>query len=62
MSLVGILFVHKVTEVIEMKDLTVKVHSQSMKKKEVNSLGEINFGKHHFDIGVQFYFTKLWKT
>ena len=42
--LVGILFVHKVTEVIVMKDPTVQVHSQPIKKKEIDSLGEINFG------------------
>ena len=39
-----------------MKDPTVQVHSQPIKKKEIDSLGEINFNQHHFDIGVQFYY------
>ena len=57
--LVGILFVHKVTEVIEMKDPTVQVYSRSIYKQEVDSLGEINLGEHFFNIGVQFYYVKI---
>ena len=50
--LVGILFVDKITEIIEMKDPTVQVYSRSIYKKEVDSLGEINLGQYHFNIGV----------
>ena len=50
--LVGILFVDKITEIIEMKDPTVQVYSRSIYKKEVDNLGEINLGQYHFNIGV----------
>ena len=56
--LVGILFVHKITEVIDMKDPTVQVQSQPFKKEEVNGLGAINLGEHYFNIGVQFHYKK----
>ena len=57
--LVGILFVLKATEVIEMKDPTVQVYSRSIYKKEVDSLSEINLGDNHFNFGVQFHYLKF---
>ena len=56
MVLVGILFVSKLTEVINMRDPTIQVYSQPITKKEVESLSEINFDQNHFNIGVQFWY------